>query len=220
MNIIQTIRDKISIWRKESLPKQGKEDRWIKSISRPMEGGGQYLNMSNSKYPMRGVPRDSALIGIIGPFKRAATNLIRNMVLAVVAHEIREDRLSEPVRELARGFDLLSSAEGNLQYKLMWQDYKRAFCNFFEEDDAYRFRLQWLLTRLDMKKIRLNANDLYYFRAKRFNVDLKEVTPNLKEELAELRRKGVKSRGEPGWSADIDIDRAEAEKMNKKNGVT
>ncbi len=205
------------MWRKERLPFQSEDEgRWIKSVSRPSKGGGQYLNMTNSKYPMRGVPRDSALVAIIGPFKKAATRLIRDMVLSVVAHEIREDRLSEPVREIARGFDLLSSAEGNLQYKLMWQDYKRAFCNFFEEDDAYRFRLQWMLTKLDLKKIKLNANDLYYFRAKRFNVDLKEVTPNLKEELAELRKKGVKSRGEPGYSTDIEFDRKLQEEMNKK----
>ena len=80
-------------------------------------------------------------------------------------------QLVEPVRELARVFDLMIEAEDEPDMKDLIEKMKNAVCMVAEEDDAWRFRLQWFLEKLDINKIKLNKSDKYYFRGKSFKLD-------------------------------------------------
>lgn len=80
-------------------------------------------------------------------------------------------RMAPAVRELWRAFEELENAEVVEDMKLRVRMFKEVLCFFLQEDDAYRYRWQWLMERLDMKKVRLSKEDKYFFRGKYFKVD-------------------------------------------------
>ena len=132
---------------------------------------GQRLTwIKDAKYPMRGVSRSSVL-KLLYPFKKTLKDILTKQLNAALPYEIPQEQLTEPVREIARVFDLLIEAEEYEGMKDKWRLIKRGICMFLEEDDAYRYRVQWALEKLDKKKIKLTEADKYYFRAKHFKVD-------------------------------------------------
>lgn len=172
-NIIDQIRGR------ETLPfKDG--DRYIAMIKRPI-GGGQEMHIEGAKYPLMAAPRDFVLSGPLKPFKKFVDKVIRRYLLTLAPMEIPVERLSVPVRELYRCFMLLAAAEvsgsveGQEGMRQRWMDYGRALCFFLNEDDAYLYRLMWMLERMDMKKMRLTKANNYYFRVKPFHHDMKEI---------------------------------------------
>ncbi len=184
MNPIKSIRDKISILRKESLPvMEDHEDRYISGVATDEEGG-EHLLMDNAKYALKGVPKDKILVALLKPFKRLMDKMISKYLGSIVPHEMPESKYCEFVKALRWGFDMLSAAEGQNQYKRRWQEYKRGLSFLLQNDDAYRFRAQWLFMKLfesKRKEIEMKAEDYYFARAKDFNWDVKELPKDFDE---------------------------------------
>jgi hypothetical protein len=132
--------------------------------------GQRYTYLKGAKYPMRGVSRSSVL-KLLYPFKKSLLNMLTKELNNLFPHEVPQEELTEPVKEIARVFDLLIEAEEYEGMKNKWRMIKRGICMFLEEDDAYRYRVQWAVEKLNRKKIKLTKEDKYYFRTKHFRVD-------------------------------------------------
>ena len=98
-------------------------------------------------------------------------NFVIEALVKCLPHKVPDERLSEPVREIARVFDLWIKAEDEPEMKKLVGQIKDAICMVLQEDDAWRFRVQAVASKLNIKKIRLNKSDKYYFRGKSFKVD-------------------------------------------------
>lgn len=141
--------------------------------------GSQAMEIEGEKYPFPGVPRGHVLTGSLAKLKQTVKNRIFNEVFAELgqmAEDMKNDMLPPekmvpPIRELWRVMQELEDAEVVPDMKARIRLIKIIMTFFFQEDDAYRFRFQWILPRLNMKKIKLSRADKYYFRAKYFKVD-------------------------------------------------
>lgn len=129
------------------------------------------LHIRDERYPMRAFPRNHVLHGPLGPLKRYIKNLIIEQLVKCLPYKIPDENLAEPVRELARVFDLMAQAEDEPEMKRLVGQFKDAICMILQEDDAWRYRLQWAAEQLNMKKFKLNEADKYYMRGKSFNSD-------------------------------------------------
>ena len=135
--------------------------------------GGQRTYVTGEKYAMRGNPNKGALMAM-SPIKMLLDRLISNRLVKLIPFSISNERLSEPVQEIARVFDLLIEAETLQGNKWKWQSWKKVICIFLEHDLAYRYRFQWILERININKVKLIEDDKYFFRVKNFRVDLEE----------------------------------------------
>lgn len=133
--------------------------------------GSSELEIKGEKYRLRGVPRAHVLHGPMQPLKRYIKTFIVESLMKVLPHKIPDEQLCEPVREIARVFDLVIEAEDEFEMKRQIGQMKDAVCMLMQEDDAWRFRVQWAVERLNIKKVKLNDSDKYFFRAKSFKVD-------------------------------------------------
>jgi len=150
-------------------------DRQGKEISQPVwneEEQTTELHIRNERYPMRAFPRHHVLHGPLAPLKRYIKNLIIEQLVQCLPYKIPDENMAIPVREVARVFDLLSVAEDEPEMKRLVLQFKDAICMVLQEDDAWRYRFQWFLGQLDMKKVLLNESDKYYMRGKSFRTDL------------------------------------------------
>lgn len=129
------------------------------------------LHIEGEKYPLRGMPRSSFMHGPLAPLKNYMKNFVVTALAKCLPFKIPDDKMVEPVREIARVFDLVIEAEDEPEMKRLIGQFKDAVCMVLQEDDAWRFRMQWALEKLNMKKIKLNESDKYYFRGKSFKVD-------------------------------------------------
>ncbi len=138
--------------------------------------GEMELHIKGEKYPLRCHPRHHVLHGnLMISFKRKMKNMIIEQLAQhmekMVAYKIPEDQWAKPVKEISRVFDLMINAEDEPSMKHLMRQFRDPICMVLQEDDAWRFRTQIALQKLDMNKIKLNESDLYYFRAKSFKVD-------------------------------------------------
>ena len=129
------------------------------------------LHIKGEEYALRGMPRHHFLHGPLAPLKGYMKNFVITAMVKCLPYKIPDDKLVEPVREFARVFDLLIEAEDEPEMKKLMGQFKDAMTMMLQEDDAWRFRFQWAMEKLDMKKIKLNKSDKYYFRGKSFKVD-------------------------------------------------
>lgn len=148
-------------------------DKYGQQFAQPRRAkdGSIELHIKGEKYPLRSFPRAHVLHGCLGPLKRYFKNYIVEALAKCLPFKIPDEYLSEPVREMARVFDLLIEAEDEPAQKKMIRQWKDVMVMFLQEDDAWRFRYQWFFEHLNMKKIKLSKSDKYYFRAKSFKVD-------------------------------------------------
>ena len=156
--------------RKESVQygeKKGKE------LARTViaKDGSRELQIRGEKYNLRSSPRHHVLHGPLGPLKRYMKNFIIEALVKCLPFKIPDNRLSEPIRELARVFDLVIEAEDEPSQKKLIGQIKDSVCMVLQEDDAWRFRVQWAIEKMNIRKIKLNKSDKYYFRGKSFKVD-------------------------------------------------
>ena len=133
--------------------------------------GSLEVEIKDEKYRLRGVPRGHVLHGPMRPLKRYIKVFITESLIKCLPHLLPDDQLCEPVREIARVFDLVIEAEDEFEMKRQIGQMKKGVCGLMQEDDAWRFRVQWALEKLNIKKVKLNKADKYYFRAKSFKVD-------------------------------------------------
>ena len=118
----------------------------------------------------------------MGPLAKLKSK-IKNRMLNEVFQEIEEmtkdmeasmlppDKMAPSVREIDRVLRLLEDAEVVEDMKARIRLVRKVVTFFLQEDDAYRFRMQWAFERLDPKKMKLSKADKYYFRGKYFKVD-------------------------------------------------
>ena len=148
------------------------EERMIGRFGRDASGG-QRTYVTGEKYAMRGNPSKGALM-VMAPVKAILDKLISSRLVKFIPFSVSNERLSEPVQEIARVFDLLIEAETLGGHKRQWQNWKKVLCIFLEHDLAYRYRFQWFMERINIDKIKLIEDDKYFFRVKNFRVDLEE----------------------------------------------
>jgi len=174
--------------RLENPDKEGVVGYWSKSDS-----GGQETHVMGEKYAFRGNPQWGALRAL-DPIKTIFEKIISSRLAKLIPYNVSNDKLSEPVQEIARVFDLMIEAEKLTGMKKRWENWKKVICVFLEHDMAYRYRLQWFLERLDKNKIKLlddgkETSDKYFFRVKNFRVDLEEEWQEAFQKYPELKIK-------------------------------
>ncbi len=153
-----------------------RKDGIVGAFSKTKEGA-MLMHVVGEKYSIRGNPQYEALRAL-DPIKSILDKLISSRLVNIIPFNVNNEKLSEPVREIARLFDLIIEAEKLEGNKRRWENWKKVMCVFFEHDIAYRYRLQWALERLNKDRIKLQEtkeyNDKYFFRVKNFRVDLEE----------------------------------------------
>ena len=138
-----------------------------------LQDGAYAMVIEGEKHPLYGFPRGPVLFGPLAKLKYLAKNLIFNEtwrlleekksnddillylfndVRPILLNEIRgikydmfpPERLCPAMQELWRG---LTVVEEGIKVKSLREDFKafkEGITFFFQEDDAYRFRLQWM----------------------------------------------------------------------------
>jgi hypothetical protein len=140
---------------------------------------GLQMKIEGEKYNYPGFPRGPVLYGPLAEMKHKIKNMVFNQVfdeLGKMTEDMKYDMLppeqmAPSVRELYRVLGDLENAEVVEDMKARIRLIKKVITFFLQEDDAYRMRMQWVLERLDMKKMKLTKADKYYFRGKYFKVD-------------------------------------------------
>lgn len=167
--------------------------KYVEKYTPDKEGKGMEMHIIGEKHAIKGQPSHLTLQAI-EMVKSLIDKILISRLPAILINEVREDKMCIPVREMARAFDLIIEAEKLEGNKKRWRNYKKMFCFFLENDIAWRYRWQWFMEQLDMKKIRLSEADKYFFRVKNFRVDLKEewqealsAYPQLKGRMAEFK---------------------------------
>lgn len=143
------------------------------------EGGEMEMEIEGEKYNYPGFPRGHVLTGPLASLKHKIKNSVFNQVFAEIdsmAKEMQYDmlppeKMSPSVRELHRVLSELENAEVVPDMKGRIRLIRKVLCFFLQEDDAYRFRYQWVMEHLDLSKVKLTKADKYYFRGKYFKVD-------------------------------------------------
>lgn len=143
------------------------------------ESGAMEMEIKGEKYNYPGFPRGHVLIGPLAKLKNTIKNSVFNQVFAEIdamSKEMKHDmlppeKLTPAVRELWRVLEELEDAEIVPDMKGRIALIRKVMCFFLQEDDAYRFRYQWVMEHLDLSKVKLTKADKYYFRGKYFKVD-------------------------------------------------
>ena len=143
------------------------------------EDGSLQMDIQGEKYPFPGFPRGHVLTGPLAKIKKSIKDMVFNQVFAQLqkmadehsADMLPPEKCAPAVRELNRVLQDLENAEVVEDMKARIRLIKKVLTFFLQEDDAYRFRYQWVMERLDMNKVKLSKADKYYFRGKYFKVD-------------------------------------------------
>ena len=153
-------------------------DKFGKTEALPVineKSGEAELHLRGEKYPLRGVPRHHFLHGPLVEFKRKMKNIVIETMTSQIEKmsefKTPEEQWCPFVKELARVADLFIEAEDEPEMKRLAKQFRDPICMFLQEDDAWRFRIQWAIGKLNIKLCKLSKSDLYYFRAKSFKVD-------------------------------------------------
>ena len=139
------------------------------------EDGSMKMEIEGEKYPYPGFPRAHVLMGSLAKLKNKVKNSLFNDVFEemqkCLPDMIPPEKMAPSVRELWRVMEELENAEVSPDMKGRITLIKKVLCFFFQEDDAYRMRWQWVMERLNLNKVKLTKEDKYYFRGKFFKVD-------------------------------------------------
>ena len=141
--------------------------------------GSLQMEIKGEKYPFAGFPRGHVLVGPLAKLKKKIKDQVFNQVFAEIDRMSAEmgpdmlppEKMCPAIRELHRVLQELEDAEVVEDMKGRIRLIKKVVTFFLQEDDAYRFRFQWVMERLDKNKVKLSKADKYYFRGKYFKVD-------------------------------------------------
>ncbi len=141
--------------------------------------GSLQMQIEGEKYPFPGFPRGHVLTGSLAGVKHKLKNMVFNKAFEelekmegnITTDAVPAEKMAPAVRELHRVLMELENAEIVPDMKGRIKLIRKVLCHFFNEDDAYRFRFQWAMERMNMSKIKLSKADKYYFRGKYFKVD-------------------------------------------------
>lgn len=138
-----------------------------------MEDGAYAMGIEGEKYPLMAFPRGPILFGAVQTIKTTAKNVLFNQVWKMIEEGysnqaigsyvkqvaiptiIRESeqyhydmlpviRMCRAMKEVWRAMTVVERLFEQREARLQFQALKRAITFFFQEDDAYRFRVQWV----------------------------------------------------------------------------
>ena len=143
------------------------------------EDGSLQMEIKGEKYPFAGFPRGHVLTGPLAKLKKTIKDTVFNQVFAQIEEMTKElefdmippEKCAPAIRELHKVLQQLEDAEITPDMKGRIKLIKKVLIFFLQEDDAYRFRWQWIMERIDISKVKLTKADKYYFRGKYFKVD-------------------------------------------------
>ena len=188
--------------------------------------GSYAMYIEGEKYPLYGFPRGPVLYGPLARLKHKAKNLIFNEVWRLLEEGksneevmayiknvaltelLRETMLSKydmippehmcpSIRELWRAMGVIQERIGDSVARDQFDLLKRGITFFFQEDDAYRFRFQWVSKYLNPKstwrKIYRFFTRTEYSFPKEMNLvfdflENAEITPDMKGRIRLIRR--------------------------------
>ena len=191
-----------------------------------LEDNSYAMLIEGEKYPLYGFPRGPVLFGPLAKLKHLGKNLLFNQVwkmleekqseeeitnyvfkvaLPVVLEEIRKmkydmfppEKLCPAVRELWRAFSVIESRIQDSQSREEFKTLKEGVTFFLQEDDAYRFRVQWAAKYINPKN---PWRRMYYFLTRKkysFNKELEsvfefmgnaEIVPDMKGRAVLIKR--------------------------------
>jgi len=174
--------------------------------------GSQIMWMEGEKYPFPGFPRGSLLYGKLSPLKHWIKNLIFNdswklleegkgseevtdSVIASLKGKLKElsddckfeyvpyEQLTPPVKELWRAFE---ATEKKHPSQLITQ-IKEMMCFIMQEDDGYRFRLQFMAQFYNPKGWFKRDIVTDFYKALEL-LEHAEIVSDMKERIHLLRR--------------------------------
>lgn len=143
-----------------------------------LDEGGMLTHFPNAKKPFPGLPLRENLERV---------KIIKAMfpiVLSTIYKQLKPHLPDTPhyysraVREIYRLFTL--AMERDLPgMKERWRMIREIVCFFLEYDDAYRFRVQDILSELNKKQIKLDEIDQYWFSGKLYKFGGVEHKPGV-----------------------------------------
>ena len=167
--------------------KYGKTKGFGKAKVTKTDSGSVQMEIEGEKYPFPGFPRQHVLIG--GSLEKVKSRLKKDIfhTLFEVMEDATPDIIPEEqfcpfVKEIWRTMTMMENAEVTEDMKSQIRNMKKVICFFMQEDDAWRFRVQWMMERMDKKKCELSKADIYYLRGKWFKPDLYTKGGNVKYE--------------------------------------
>ena len=145
-----------------------------------LKDGAYGMVIEGEKYPLMGFPRGPVLFGPLAKLKfmiknyifnevwrileegtnEEAMEYVKNKALPIILEEIEKskyhffpvEKMCPMARELWRALTKIEermSGEDREQFKIL----KEGICFYFQEDDAYRFRLQWIAKYINPKNL-------------------------------------------------------------------
>lgn len=170
---------------------------------------GIQMKIAGEDYPMATFPRSYLLMGPLSPFKHQIKNQVFNEAWAliesgktnkeVVAHikgklfgpiaelfetlkydQVPENMMCLAVREIYRAWGKVTKDPRHLRLR----DY---LCFVLQEDDGYRFRVQWLTNYFPPKWVFRILNPAKFFAKALKHLEHAEVVGDMKERILLLR---------------------------------
>ena len=183
-----------------------------------LKDGSYAMIIEGEKYPLYGFPRGPVLFGALARLKHLAKTLIFNqpwqmleegktneetmayvksVALPAIIAEIEKshydffppERMCPAVREIWRALSAVEKQLTNREAQYQFGVLKQGGTFFLQEDDAYRFRVQWIAKYLNPKAL---IRKIYYFLTRKpysFKKELElvmkflgdaEITPDMK----------------------------------------
>lgn len=137
-----------------------KQDTVLK-VTFPKEGG-TFSHLKGRKFPFPGFPH-AGIVAAMAMIKRLIPSLISSYHGLIKPKLIKPERYSKSIREIYRLFNLLIEREKSDGMKQKWIQMRDLVCMTLEFDNAYRFRLQDVLSEINLDEIKPTDGDKYYF---------------------------------------------------------
>lgn len=102
------------------------------------------------------------LIRLRRTIKRFIPLWIDFAIWALRDSQLKPKLYSRPVREIYRLFDIMIKREDNLNLKDKWRKIRDITCMIIEFDQSYRFRIQDVLSELNIDEIKLDKIDKHF----------------------------------------------------------
>lgn len=202
---------------------------------------GHYIMwMEGEKYPFPGFPRGDLLFGKLSPLKHQIKNKIFNESWALLEEgkevnthiktkldeiiemfdgfkydTLPESKLVPAVKELYRAWTVIGG--GNKSQTL-----KEIMCFILQEDDGYRFRVQWLMGFFSFWQKLLKINPVKTFEYALSLLEHAEVIGDMKERQRLLKRVCMEALKDPAISElftklfrEIDFKKMKLSKADK-----
>jgi len=101
-------------------------------------------------------------------FRREVKELLRKMLILfsyiIGSRRLKHKYYSHSVKEIYRVFNLMIEREDPGTMRKKWERIRDVICLILEFDNAYRSRVQDFLSELNIKKIKLTKEDLWFAR--------------------------------------------------------